>query len=1401
MVARACQLIAVIAALCRADTPVTMSMCTVLHSQWCQRFHVCGRADKRHRKRACCLLCFRSPECTAKPLNFCDRVMPEGPPTTAAPTVPAFAVTAFAAQRGGNLLHGDAAAETAAMCATAPRGWCARSQLCTRTARLAAKRKCCARCRAQADCAAPRYCAKLGVDGGWGRWGPCTRKECGSGVQLRACDAPKPSRGGQPCSGFAVRACVGGGRLSCTGTAERAAAERSPLGHTDMDASYEGACFDDPAKAHKCGLLKAALRLRGKHDAVWASFCRAGTPEHVHCAKTCHRCLTGREKLRLRARAARAAQTQEVLEMNTCEDSTEGEYGARCPLLAMALGTPGAAAARIRADSCQPHRGTDYKYCRRTCCSLPACATHYCHLSAAGESTTGMNTHAPTPAVTNSPTPSPTPSPSPSPTPIPSAAPTPSAAVNGGWGAYGACSATCGAGVATRHCNNPAPRSGGQLCKLSKVGPGGAASSHGGKGDHGGAHRSHRGLSEVGPCQVKPCPIDGGWTSWSACSASCGAGMQVRSCEDPHPDFGGKHCISKGGRPTLRSETRRCTTRACKINGQWGGWGECSVTCGAGVQQRHCDEPRPQFGGKWCGKPNHRSAKTRRRLNNHDEHIMAEMESDAAWMGGEPASPATAHRADPAQPKTTTRAPVIVGRIRAADLRAFYAKHDASKQKNVELLLSHFTTAQIQATLLAKYGQQVRRTGVTRQTPTTAAAGVISSGGGGFGMPDQRSCDMGPCPVDGKWGGWSTCSHSCGEGVQLRQCTNPAPQHSGRPCAGRAREACNVVARTTNGAILYTSCPMDGGWSNWSPCSASCGGGVQERACDSPAPSNGGRDCGEAGATLSRATSDTCNTQPCVHKQDGGWGKWSRCSVTCGEGVRVRRCDSPQPQHGGAVCKGEGSKRCSGEGAWKHRPCPIDGGFGIWGPCGVSCGGGVSTRQCNSPHPQNGGAYCKGMMRRRCSESPCPQDGGWSVWGRCSRSCGGGVQSRVCGSPLPKFGGRPCVGGSALTGTFPLPPKKYLRGRPTAFTGAQYDMRHCHTQPCSADAVVDGGWSEFGACSSSCGKAGKRKRTCTSPAPRNGGKRCKGNRSLESCGAPACPTKPPRSHYNDDTDDDDNDNGVPGAPPIRRARPATTLAPTNILGRTPVPASRMQVPVAAHFAHDNPELGGPLVRNAPLLDAKDDDDALPGAHDKNRKLPCSADCPVTDVTDKCVEPRCGIRGQICTDGGYICTGSDRWGKRPRHCPKDAALCWAPIMFHGGEGFVPDDGEEIIDCGTQTPAACSANGAGIGELCANLEDLYSTHELCRAALPTTRPPACIARAPCALLTRPRQLSFFAFCYAYPPNRAMVRLQGCCHRLLQFATMLARAAERRALRDHAPLLCEACASARDQVPLTR
>uniref|UniRef100_W5KIN5 ADAM metallopeptidase with thrombospondin type 1 motif 7 n=1 Tax=Astyanax mexicanus TaxID=7994 RepID=W5KIN5_ASTMX len=83
-----------------------------------------------------------------------------------------------------------------------------------------------------------------------------------------------------------------------------------------------------------------------------------------------------------------------------------------------------------------------------------------------------------------------------------------------------------------------------------------------------------------------------------------------------------------------------------------------------------------------------------------------------------------------------------------------------------------------------------------------------------------------------------------------------------------------------------------------------------------------GTKCGEGKWCLSGECVPT-GLQP--EKVDGGWGPWSEwspCTRTCGAGIQSaqRDCDSPAPKNGGRYCLGERLryKVC------KRKPCPLD---------------------------------------------------------------------------------------------------------------------------------------------------------------------------------------------------------------------------------------------------------------------------------------------------------------------------------------------------------------------------------------------------------------------------------------------------------------------------------------------
>ena len=266
-----------------------------------------------------------------------------------------------------------------------------------------------------------------------------------------------------------------------------------------------------------------------------------------------------------------------------------------------------------------------------------------------------------------------------------------------------------------------------------------------------------------------------------------------------------------------------------------------------------------------------------------------------------------------------------------------------------------------------------------------------------------------------------------------------------------------------------------GGYGSWSACTVSCGQGTRTRTC-------------EAGACEGSAQI----TEPCKERDcpiDGGWSGWKplgRCSKSCGSGTQYqyRTCNNPSRGPGGKYCVGRSSQYV----ACNVHNCLVHGGFTQWnmfGACSTSCGEGIRTseRFCTSPSPSGGGRDCAGDRRRtqRCNIKECIE--GFTEWGEpgpCSTSCGPGqsTRSRSC----TNTDGNGCQGPTTM-------------------------FEDCNRRPCP----IDGGfseWSSAGPCSVSCGSGTRiRTRYCTNPSPLHGGKSCVGlYQKREFCNEHTCPT-------------------------------------------------------------------------------------------------------------------------------------------------------------------------------------------------------------------------------------------------------------------------------------------------------
>jgi len=133
----------------------------------------------------------------------------------------------------------------------------------------------------------------------------------------------------------------------------------------------------------------------------------------------------------------------------------------------------------------------------------------------------------------------------------------------------------------------------------------------------------------------------------------------------------------------------------------------------------------------------------------------------------------------------------------------------------------------------------------------------------GLRCPDlgrTKKCNQKKCPVDcemSEWSGWSKCTADCEGGVRSRtRSLMVKPKNGGISCnTAEETEACNTM-----------SCDRDctlGRWTDWTPCSVACGGGMQSRAKHVMIPIRGFGKCPKE-SSRKRFRERECNTQDCV---------------------------------------------------------------------------------------------------------------------------------------------------------------------------------------------------------------------------------------------------------------------------------------------------------------------------------------------------------------------------------------------------------------------------------------------------------------------------------------------------------------------------------------------------------
>nr|XP_023682681.1 semaphorin-5B isoform X1 [Paramormyrops kingsleyae] len=371
----------------------------------------------------------------------------------------------------------------------------------------------------------------------------------------------------------------------------------------------------------------------------------------------------------------------------------------------------------------------------------------------------------------------------------------------------------------------------------------------------------------------------------------------------------------------------------------------------------------------------------------------------------------------------------------------------------------------------------------------------------------QWSQNITECPVRnltvnggfGPWAPWQPCSHDDGDSsssclCRLRPCDSPTPRCGGRNCEGPTMEVSN--------------CSRNGGWtpwSSWGHCSTSCGIGfeVRQRSCNNPSPRHGGRVCVGQSREERLCNEKVSCPLPVLWSS---WGSWTKCSTECGGGVhsRVRNCENGNGCPGCAleykICNLEACPEVRRNTPWTP-----------WMPVNVTQGGARQEQRLRySCRAQLADPHELQLGRRKVETRFCPNDGSsacetdtlvedllktgrpvvrvagtgwtpWETWSACSRDCATGFRTRkrTCATPEGK-------------------------SAPTVCSGSAVEYQECNPQACPVRGAWSC-WSPWSQCSVTCGGGHyQRTRSCSSPAPADGGDICIGLHTEEAL----CNTQP-----------------------------------------------------------------------------------------------------------------------------------------------------------------------------------------------------------------------------------------------------------------------------------------------------
>ncbi|XP_071329077.1 ADAMTS-like protein 3 isoform X3 [Trachinotus anak] len=426
---------------------------------------------------------------------------------------------------------------------------------------------------------------------------------------------------------------------------------------------------------------------------------------------------------------------------------------------------------------------------------------------------------------------------------------------------------------------------------------------------------------------------------WTQCSVSCGGGWQDRSVLCVEDDTQGQFSQVEEWKCTHspRPVTRQiCNAFACP---QWVAmeWSQCTVTCGRGLRYRVvlCIDHRGQhIGGCEASVKPHVKEDCLVPVACHKPRESLPVEAKVPWLK-------QAHKLE--EHHTATEDPTFVpGPWSPCSTTCGLGRQ--TREVNCRVMLS-FTKTEVD---LPKEECGKERPHLERpcnQGPCTQVPGTSSSlqdhGASYIQMDELYSWD---------YRSFTACSATCAAGKQTAvvRCVNrkQGDEVEDSLCDSSSRPP--VMLRICN----PEPCPPRWEVTAWTSCSASCGVGIQTRSVfcmrllsvdqlDILTVSE--EECRE----FKPAILQPCNQVDCPPVWETE--PWQLCSQSCGGGVQVRKVYCKQILSTGAYRR-LGDRACWGAKPATNRGCsnidclPYMTG-GEWGKCSVSCGLGIQRRE------------------------------------------------------------------------------------------------------------------------------------------------------------------------------------------------------------------------------------------------------------------------------------------------------------------------------------------------------------------------------------------------------------------------------------------------------------------------